>query len=96
MHNTGCVFANDSSKTRVRAVVANLHRLGVSNCVVTSMDGRHFPKVMGGMDRVLLDAPCSGTGVISKDPSAKMNKVRGFVSGQAIRQVLLTGVMLNQ
>ena len=45
--------------------------------MVTNYDGRMFPKVIGGFDRVLLDAPCSGTGVISKDASVKMNKVCG-------------------
>ena len=32
-------------------------------------------EVMGGFDRILLDAPCSGTGVISKDQAVKVNKV---------------------
>ena len=31
-------------------------------------------QIIGGFDRVLLDAPCSGTGVISKDESVKANK----------------------
>lgn len=46
------------------------------NVVICNYDGRDFPKVMGGFDRVLLDAPCSGTGVISKDASVKTNKVK--------------------
>ncbi|XP_078697795.1 uncharacterized protein LOC144925590 [Branchiostoma floridae x Branchiostoma belcheri] len=74
MKNTGMLFANDVNKDRVKAIVGNLHRLGVTNTVVSCHDGRHFPKVIGGFDRVLLDAPCTGTGVISKDPSIKTNK----------------------
>jgi 25S rRNA (cytosine2870-C5)-methyltransferase len=76
MGNTGVVFANDKSRDRGRGLLANIHRLGCTNVIVGAEDGRDFPKVMGGFDRVLLDAPCSGTGVISKDPSAKASKVQ--------------------
>ncbi|XP_064613915.1 uncharacterized protein LOC135477663 [Liolophura sinensis] len=74
MRNTGCVFANDANKDRAKALVGNLHRMGVLNTVVSNYDGRQFVKVIHGFDRVLLDAPCSGTGVLSKDPEAKTNK----------------------
>jgi ribosomal RNA methyltransferase Nop2 len=76
MQNTGIIFANDTNKARTKSLTANVHRLGCKNVVVCSYDGREFPKVMGGFDRVLLDAPCSGTGVISKDAGVKVNKVR--------------------
>ena len=75
MQNTGVIFANDANKARTKSLTANIHRLGCKNVIVCSYDGREFPKVLGGFDRVLLDAPCSGTGVISKDPSVKINKV---------------------
>ncbi|KAG0342701.1 rRNA (cytosine-C5-)-methyltransferase nop2 [Podila humilis] len=74
LKNTGMVFANDANKDRTKSLVANIHRLGVKNAVVCHYDGREFPGVIGGFDRVLLDAPCSGTGVISKDASVKTNK----------------------
>ncbi|KAF8654219.1 hypothetical protein AX16_003743 [Volvariella volvacea WC 439] len=74
LQNTGVVFANDATKARTKSLTANVHRLGCKNVVVCSYDGREFPKVMGGFDRVLLDAPCSGTGVISKDSGVKINK----------------------
>ncbi|XP_069506783.1 28S rRNA (cytosine(4447)-C(5))-methyltransferase [Ambystoma mexicanum] len=74
MKNTGVVLANDVNADRLKSVVGNLHRLGVTSAVISNCDGREFPKVIGGFDRVLLDAPCSGTGVISKDPGVKTNK----------------------
>merc|ERR1711915_435676 len=74
MKNTGMLLANDANRERCKAVVGNCHRLGITNTVMCSHDGRVLPKIMTGFDRVLLDAPCSGTGVISKDPSAKQSK----------------------
>merc|ERR1711971_98496 len=74
MNNTGMILANDANKDRCKAVVGNVHRLGITNTVICNYDGRKLPKIMTGFDRVLLDAPCSGTGVISKDESAKLSK----------------------
>ncbi|KAL5121677.1 rRNA (cytosine-C5-)-methyltransferase nop2 [Pleosporales sp. CAS-2024a] len=71
MKNTGCIFANDANKDRAKGLIGNIHRLGVRNSIVCHYSALEFPRVMGGFDRVLLDAPCSGTGVIAKDASNK-------------------------
>ncbi|KAI1007610.1 25S rRNA (cytosine-C(5))-methyltransferase [Podosphaera aphanis] len=90
MKNTGCIFANDSNKSRAKGLIGNIHRLGAKNVIVCNHDARAFPKVIGGFDRVLLDAPCSGTGVIAKDPSVKTNKTeRDFLMLPHLQKQLL-------
>ena len=44
----------------------------ITNCIVTHYDGRDVVKHIKNCDRVLLDAPCTGLGIVSKDPSVKV------------------------
>ena len=50
-----------------------MFRLGVTNSMVINYDGRDLPKVFKNelFDKVLLDAPCSGLGIIARDASIK-------------------------
>lgn len=48
--------------------------MGVKNSIVTNYDGWKIPQGLGRFNWVLLDAPCSGLGVISKDKQIKQNK----------------------
>jgi len=76
MRNTGVIFANDLRADRQKATVANMHRLGVKNVITCMHDGRKLSKLFRQFkfDRILLDAPCSGLGVISRDPSVKVQR----------------------
>lgn len=75
MKNTGVLYCNDVHPDRVKALTANIHRMGITNTVISTMDGRRVAqKLHNSLDRVLLDAPCTGTGIISKDERVKMSK----------------------
>lgn len=73
MNNTGMLYCNEINKERAKALRANLARMNVTNAIITNMDAKDF-QISKKADRVLLDAPCSGTGVISKDPTVKTSK----------------------
>jgi len=66
MENKGVLIANDNTYSRLSALNMNLQRCGVSNTVISLMEGRFFKGFE--FDRILLDAPCSGTGTINKSP----------------------------
>ncbi len=63
MKNEGVVVANESDSLRLKSLYANLQRCSVLNTVVTQHSGDKFPNVFL-FDKVLVDAPCSGTGLI--------------------------------
>lgn len=66
MENKGLVIANDIDSSRLKPLSCNLERCGVSNTVLTMMEGRWFKNSGIMFDRILVDAPCSGIGTIRK------------------------------
>jgi len=67
MRNSGVIVANDVHKERQKATIFNLERMGVKNCITINFDGKKLTQFNMLFDRVLLDAPCTGLGVISRD-----------------------------
>lgn len=66
MNNEGLLVANDSQGSRLSALGINLQRCGVHNVLITKMEG-HRIKLDGAFDKILVDAPCSGTGTIRRN-----------------------------
>lgn len=68
MGNTGLLVANEPRQKRLAALVGNLERCGAYNTLVTSISGAKLARSFHNLfDRVLLDAPCSGDGILCKD-----------------------------
>ena len=66
MQNKGALVCNDITTKRISPLSINIQRCGVVNAVVTIMNGQRFGKMKMRFDKILLDAPCSGTGTIRK------------------------------
>ncbi|MDA0337582.1 MAG: hypothetical protein O2782_20650 [bacterium] len=70
MGNTGLLVANEPRHKRLAALVGNLERCGAYNTLLTSVLGTQLARAFHNVfDRVLLDAPCSGDGILCKDRS---------------------------
>ncbi len=68
------VLAVEAQKDRLQALIDNIHRMGARNVAVIHMDARNFPVHGFKVDRVMLDAPCTGEGIIHKDESRKKSR----------------------
>ncbi len=74
MKNKGMLLLNDKYSNRIPALEINLRRLGVMNSIILNFDSINLPKLNLKADKILLDAPCTGEGLIRQDISRKRSK----------------------
>ena len=67
----GEVVAVEVNEARARELEENARRLGADHVTVVHADGRVLPPELTGFDRVLVDAPCSGLGVLAARPDLR-------------------------
>lgn len=96
MENTGRIFATDSSGKRLERMRANLTRMGVKTAECFTHDWESHPapgswaqKVPEGFDRILLDVPCSNTGVLRRRVDVRWRLEPGFLTEITKRQETL-------
>ncbi|TPW27819.1 RsmB/NOP family class I SAM-dependent RNA methyltransferase [Martelella alba] len=70
MENTGQIHAYDADRTRLSPIIERLRRAGTRNVQVHD-DVSALDRLEGRLDRVLIDAPCTGTGTWRRRPDIK-------------------------
>ncbi|MBS4172467.1 16S rRNA (cytosine(967)-C(5))-methyltransferase RsmB [Bacillus sp. FJAT-49736] len=93
LNGTGKVFAHDLHEHKVKLIMENADRLGLHNIETHVLDsrkiGEHYQN--GIFDRVLVDAPCSGLGVLRRKPDIKYVKtIKDIHALQTIQHTILT------
>lgn len=72
MHHEGLLVSNEIDPKRSNILLENVERNGAANCIVVNSDTGQFPKIFPEyFDMVLVDAPCSGEGMMRKNAEAK-------------------------
>lgn len=66
----GFVVANEVIKSRCAILEENITKWGTSNIAVTNNDPKDFNRVPGFFDLMVIDAPCSGSGLFRRDNNA--------------------------
>jgi 16S rRNA (cytosine967-C5)-methyltransferase len=71
MNNKGQIFAFDSDRNRLAPIYDRLKRSGVRNVQVRQPEPGALDDLVGKLDRVVIDAPCTGSGTWRRQPTAK-------------------------
>ncbi len=90
MHGTGRIYAMDVSEKRLRELAPRAARAGISNVhpIVLAGEGDVRAKRLSGkLDRVLVDAPCSGFGTLRRNPDLKWRHGEGAIAELAAKQL---------
>jgi 16S rRNA (cytosine967-C5)-methyltransferase len=72
MKNQGTIVAVDKYQTRLNLVKSSCERLGITNVEYVAEDAAEYQTELA--DKILIDAPCSGLGVLSKKPDIKIKR----------------------
>jgi 16S rRNA (cytosine967-C5)-methyltransferase len=88
MRGTGRIYAMDISPKRLAALAPRAARAGITNVhtVVLGADGARAKRLAGKLDRVLVDAPCSGFGTLRRNPDLKWRHGPEAVAELAAKQ----------
>ena len=87
MNGKGLLVLNEKLPDRAAVLLQNVERLGVANAVVTCADPAELAARLGGFfDKILVDAPCSGEGMLRKEPAAAVQWSEETVRMCAARQ----------
>lgn len=91
MNNEGQLLLIDRNKKRIPALEINLRRLGITNSLILNFNSINLTKLNIEANRILLDAPCTGEGLIRQDPSRKTSKTKkdlekmGFIQKKLLK-----------
>ena len=66
----GLVVSNEVIRSRVNILYENMTKWGASNIVITNNEAADFQRLKNYFDVIVVDAPCSGSGLFRKDPEA--------------------------
>ncbi|MCS4542077.1 MAG: RsmB/NOP family class I SAM-dependent RNA methyltransferase [Euryarchaeota archaeon] len=95
MENHGCILALEVDLRRTKALRSNLSRCGVKNAIIFRMSALDLTQLDVQADKILLDAPCTGEGVIRKDPTRKKSRGPPDIEFCSALQTKLIDVAVN-